>query len=354
MKTMSNEIKKNKRAKKERDPNKKPLSFETLIESIAGSGWTLIATVVATLIVVVAACLAVFFINVQGAEQVMVPNVTGKPLTTALYEMQEKELYPHITLRYSELPGEQGTVLKQDPTAGSIVKARRTIELTVSRGMQNPRLDNYVGKSIDTVKSALELEYSGDRPLLTVAAPIFQKSSQPAGTILAQYPEADYYVYDPIKMYFVVSSGSQEVTTKVPDIKGKSVEQVLRELGNYNVVIDFRGHTVTGNDMPDSITNVDKAAGTEVVRYSRINAEVALANRTETSEFVSGIYETTLAEYPYPVSMRLDARYIDGTVTTLANFAHPGNHLTIPYSVKPETTLVLYVMDQKMGELTVQ
>lgn len=343
-----------KKSKKEKDPNKKPLSFESLISNLKDGGGTLLATIIATFVIMIIACLAVFFANVQGAEQVMVPDVTGKPLTTALYEMQQKELYPHITLRYSDLPGQAGTVVKQDPGPGSIVKAHRTIDISVSRGMQNPRLDNYVGKSVDTVKSQLELEYSGERPLLTVASPIFQKSSEPLGTIIAQYPEADYYVYEPVTMYFVVSSGNQELTTQAPSLVGKTIEQVLDEMTSYNVVLDFKGHTASGEEVPDSVTAVNVAAGSEVARYSRITVEVALAQRTEESSFVSGIYEANLAEYPYPVSMRLDARYIDGTVTTIANFAHPGNALSIPYSVAPETTLVLYVMDQKMGELTVQ
>lgn len=345
---------KEKKAKKAKDPNKKPLSFQTLIENLKDGGWTLLFTIIATFVVVVVACLAVFFANVQGAEQVLVPDVVGKPLTTALFEMQEKQLYPHITLRYSELPGEQGLVVKQDPQGSAIVKAYRTIDITVSRGMQNPRLDDYTGKQVDTVKASLEAEYAGERPLLTVASPIFQKDSSPMGTIIAQYPEADYYVYEPVTLYFVVSSGDKEISTTIPEIKDKSLETLLREMKNYNVVLDFAAHTASGNEMPNSITAQSIPAGTEVARYSRVTVDIALAERTEDSEFVSGIFEADLAEYPYPVSMRLDARSIDGSVTTIADFAHPGNKLSIPYSVMQETTLILYVLDQKMGELTVQ
>ena len=41
--------------------------------------------------------IAVFFVALRGAEQTMVPNVKGKELTTALLELQVKELYPRIS-----------------------------------------------------------------------------------------------------------------------------------------------------------------------------------------------------------------------------------------------------------------
>ena len=43
--------------------------------------------------------LITFSLAVRGQEQTLVPNVTGKDLVTALVEMQEKELYPRVSLR---------------------------------------------------------------------------------------------------------------------------------------------------------------------------------------------------------------------------------------------------------------
>lgn len=47
--------------------------------------------------------------------------------------MQVKELYPKIQLRYSDVPGDKGMILEQNPVAGTIVKASRRIDLVVSR-----------------------------------------------------------------------------------------------------------------------------------------------------------------------------------------------------------------------------
>ena len=45
----------------------------------------------------------VFFVAVKGPEEVLVPNVTGLQLEEGLLEMQVRELYPKIQLRYSDV-----------------------------------------------------------------------------------------------------------------------------------------------------------------------------------------------------------------------------------------------------------
>ena len=61
-------------------------------EGLAYGGKPLFFTMILTFLVTVIACIAVFFASLQGEEKVMVPDVVGKSLTTALLEMQQKEL----------------------------------------------------------------------------------------------------------------------------------------------------------------------------------------------------------------------------------------------------------------------
>lgn len=326
---------------------KATLSFKNHISNLSYGGGTLLFVILATFVVVAVACMAVFFATVQGEEKVMVPNVVGKPLTTALFEMQDKELYPEIVMNYSDLPGEAGTILAQNPKAGAIVKAYRRITLTVSRGVATTRISNYTGMNVDTVKTAIETEYAGERPLITVMKPSFQKSKEPYGSIISQYPEADYPISDPVDLYFVVSAGDFNITTSVPDIKGKTIEQVLKEFDSYNVVFDFTAHEAEAKETANSITSVTMPKDKAVALYSRIPAEIAT---TRTNKLVSGVYSITLDEYPYNVAMRLEATDSEGKTSVLTKFTHSGKSLTIPYEVKPDTTLRLYVLDELIDE----
>ena len=115
--------------------------FADFLESLEANGKALILMSLLTIMV-----MAVFFLSVKGKEEVMVPNVVGKELSAALLEMQVKELYPKLQLKYSNFVDDKGTVLEQSPPAGSIVKAGRRINLVVSRGAVIDTVKDYVGQ----------------------------------------------------------------------------------------------------------------------------------------------------------------------------------------------------------------
>ena len=109
------------------------------------------------LVAFVAAVAAIsFFAALRGAEQTMVPEVRGKDLVEALLELQQKELYPRIDLRYSGAAADKGRVLEQSPRAGSIVKAGRRIRLVVSQGMVLSAVGDYVGRNVEDIRMELQ------------------------------------------------------------------------------------------------------------------------------------------------------------------------------------------------------
>ena len=135
---------------------KSGFSFTEMEEKLQQSTPAFILYTIAVFILMGIACIAVFTYMNKGYEEVLVPNVVGKNLTKALLEMQEKELYPRLQLRYSEMPGEAGQVLSQDPKSGTIVKAGRRVTLVVSRGVMVDHVGNYVGMNLDTLKTTLD------------------------------------------------------------------------------------------------------------------------------------------------------------------------------------------------------
>ena len=166
------------------------------------------AYTIAAFVLMLVTALAVFFFANKGYEQVLVPNVTGKTLTRALLEMQEKELYPKLQLRYSDLPGQAGQVLSQKPRAGSIVKAGRRVTLVVSRGVMIDHIGNYVGTNLDALKNKLDALYGGvETPQITIGNPVFKMDAAPIGTILEQEPPEGTPITQPVELQLIVSSG---------------------------------------------------------------------------------------------------------------------------------------------------
>ena len=76
------------------------INFHRFMESLQLNWKSLLMTSLLTIVIMGITVVAVFFIFVQSEEHVMVPNVIGEQLEDALLEMQAKELYPKIQLRY--------------------------------------------------------------------------------------------------------------------------------------------------------------------------------------------------------------------------------------------------------------
>ncbi len=332
--------------KKEKRPAKKGkfgTAFMNQVEGFSNGGLPLLITIILAFFVMILACLAVFFASVRGAEKVMVPNLVGKSWTTALLEMQERELYPKISLRYSEVPGDEGTILAQNPSGGAIVKAQQRISLTVSRGIATDSLEEYTGKQIDSVFSRLNVLFAGPSALVKVAPVAYQKDSSPAGTVLAQYPKAGTTISERMTLHLVVSSGDAVLTTTVPEITGMSVAQVLNTMKTASVIFDFTSRESAEGEKGGVVVSVEKKGEEKVPMYQRIKAEFAFPAPKETDTTVTGIFTHKLSEYPYPVPVTLECSDAEGNVSVVVDFSHPGGNLTIPYTVKKDSTLTLKV-----------
>ena len=341
----------------------------------------IVYTIMAFLLMFITA-LAVFFFANKGYEQVLVPDVTGKSLTRALLEMQERELYPKLQLRYSDLPGEAGQVISQSPSAGSIVKAGRRITLVVSRGVVIDHVENYVGMNLDALKTKLDTLYGGvATPPITIVEPIFKLDSSPAGTILAQEPAEGTPITQGVELHFIVSKGASEPFVKVPDFLGNTIAQISEEMGKLNLLFDFQSHIAGTDEVAGTVTSQSLKANDEVEEFSQITLDIVLpvlgalysgdtviekdVRGRDESEVAGlkmegsvnsshGIFSAEISRYPIAVPVKLDAIPPEGAAYTVASFNHIGGEISVPYSVPHGTVLVLSVVNQEKERFTVQ
>ena len=322
------------------------ISFHAILEKLQTSTLALVLTVVTAIILMTCACLAVFFIHVRGPEEVMVPDVKGKALTDALIEMQNKELYPKITLRYSENPGDEGTILDQTPGAGSIVKGYSRVSLVVSRGVIVDKVENYIGMNYDELKLKLQTLFAGSvKPLIVLANPEYKADVSDAGTILEQDPEEGTEISEPITLKLVVSRGPNFENTRPPKLVGQTINDLLQAITRHKIVFDITGHKAENGEVPGTVVNQEIFDSEFIPNYSRMKVEMALPDGS-IDDNVYGIFTQKLPAYPYPVPMRLEATPSEGDPFTIISFSHPGGELTIPYAVPKGTVLSLYVVDK--------
>ncbi|MBR1638425.1 MAG: PASTA domain-containing protein [Treponema sp.] len=327
------------------------LSFTRFYEKLQTSLPALIFTAIFAFIIMLIFALAVFFMNVKGPEKVLVPNVMGKTLEDALLEMQVKELYPRINLRYSETPGDEGTILDQSPKAGAIVKGYSRVSLVVSRGVIVDNVGDYIGQNVDELELKLQALFAGQRPLITLATPEYKPDQSEAGTILEQDPPAGTSISEPVTVQLVVSRGPNYENTKVPDLIGQSINDLLQTISRSKIVFDITAHAAQEGEKAGTVVN-QQLFNTEYVRnYTRMTVEIALPDNSD--ENAHGVFTAQLADYPYPVPMKLEAKPLEGDSYTLVTFSHPGGNVTIPYTVPHGTTLILKVSEKAVERQTV-
>ena len=327
------------------------MSVGDIADDISGNGKTIVITSLVMLIVFIAVSTLVFFISLKSAEQVMVPNVVGKDLPEALLDLQARELYPRIQLRYSQKADEKGLILEQDPSPGAIVKGGKRIELVVSQGTVIDTVQNYIGENIEDVQNRIrELFTSGSRQYLQIKQPYLTKySAEPAGTILEQEPAAGTPISNNMELTFVVSKGTQAETTQVPNMTGADLKKIYQVIQRAAVTFAFTAGSTTGTDI--TVQQQSAAAQSEVPVFSPVTLTVSLPESV--NGMVSGILKATLAEFPYPFTVSLYAAYPNGDKDLLTSFRHPGGACSIPYTVPEGTQLSLEVLNKEVYTETV-
>jgi len=291
--------------------------------------------------------LSAFLLSLRGAEQTMVPDVKSMELAQALVKLQEKELYPRITLRFTDDPNERGKIVDQSPSPGSIVKAGRRIALTVSRGSVVDKVENFVGQDVNEAKIHLQTLFAGSRPLLSLKEPpvyIFDKS--PAGTILEQKPAPDTEIGGPTLLEFVVSRGPEKPQVRVPDLGGLSIDDAIIQVEKTDLVVNFAMRPAGKNERQGAVVAQTPTAGSMISPNARVSVTLT-APKLDKDE-VAGVFKRDLPDYPYPLKVSLEARSPSGDRTPILTVNHPGGSFTAPYVLPEGYVLVLSVLDREV------
>ncbi|MDR3343627.1 MAG: PASTA domain-containing protein [Treponema sp.] len=298
--------------------------------------------------------LAVFFISLRGEEETMVPEVRGKDLITALLELQVKELYPKIQLRYSQSSADKDLILEQEPPAGTIVRAGRRIRLVVSQGMMINTVENYIGRSIDEVRMDLQTLFaSSSQPLLSLKEPfMYEYAPEPAGTILQQSPEPKTPLSGPMVLEFVVSRGPENARIRVPTLVGLSLNDALEQISLSGINFGFSLRPVRPGEQPETVVSQNPMEQSAVAINTRVSLVVASPVTLE-SDTVFALFKYTIPRNPYPLTVWLEAQLPSGERRRLISVEYLGGEFTVPYRLPVGSILILSMLNRELHRETV-
>ena len=200
--------------------------------------------------------------------------------------------------------GEEGTVFKQDPEAGSEVSKGTTIRIYIVQSGETVALPDFSGQDYRTVSD--ELESMG----LKVSLVAKENDSVDSNQVIKTDPTADSMVPvgSTVTVYYAVSAKS-DALFKMPSLKGKSLENVKELLedkglnvGEIEVVDSSEKKDVVVDQSPVSGSPVSKgdtvdlviSSGRNVVqktislpsRVGKVNIQVTVDGETIKNETV--------------------------------------------------------------------
>lgn len=198
---------------------------------------------------------------------IQVPNVTGLGFEDAVRRLAERGLRGVKGEERFHAASPRGTVLEQNPAAGSRDVEGASISLSVSIGQQSAKVPAVNGMARADAERALE-EAGFD-----VGDVNERPSNTAAGQVIESLPRAGADVTIPSAVSLVVSSGPTVVL--VPSVVGQTVAQARQLIENAGLMVaDVR--TLTGDLLNDDgaiVTATVPAAGAQVPASSRVSLQ---------------------------------------------------------------------------------
>jgi beta-lactam-binding protein with PASTA domain/predicted Ser/Thr protein kinase len=227
--------------------------------------WWFWAALVALLLVLLGGGAAAYLLT--RPEKRVVPGVTGQSLNTARTLLQNAGFAVNVLDVTSQK--KSGTVIGQDPQAGTKAKEGSTVTLTVSQGPGTATVPSVEGLALDQAKK--EITHAG----LKVGR-VNHESSQtvPAGDVIRSDPASGQNpaVGTPVTLF--VSTGKPQVA--VPGVVGQSQDNATRALENAGFQVNT-STTTSSSATPGTVISQDPGAGAIEVSGSTVSIVVAKA-----------------------------------------------------------------------------
>lgn len=169
----------------------------------------------------------------QGSEEIEVPDVSGmtldearKAITVAGFSVGE------TTKEYSDSV-EEGKVMKQTPTAGTMAAQGSKVDLVISQGKDEIEVPDVEGLSLDAARA--KIERAG---LKLTQAGQQNSSTVDVDCVISQSPSSGTKVPEGSSVSVVISLGKEDTSVNVPNVVGETRDSAVSKLRNAGFIVD--------------------------------------------------------------------------------------------------------------------
>jgi beta-lactam-binding protein with PASTA domain len=219
--------------------------------------------------------------------KITVDDVEGLPLARARAQLEKDGLRVEMKRTPSARP--RGEVLSQAPEAGTGVAKGAVVALVVSAGPKKPSpavmdVPGVVGLSAsDAVVAIRDAGFEAEIRLV--------ESSEPAGTVLRQFPAEDAAVPrgSTIRLDVAKNRPTTPVRIDVPDVVGGSITDARRQLRSLGLAVTVA--QVRSAEPAGTVVRQSPRAGAELRKGATVRLAVSTGPQTVAVPDVTGLDE---------------------------------------------------------------
>ena len=187
----------------------------------------------------------------KGQDRIKVPDLVGLTLESATAVLKSSDLkIGRVSEKYSE-SFEAGLLIDGNPSSGSPVRKDSSVDLIISKGLEQVELTNFQGKTSDQAQS--ELTAAG----LIASSKYEYSDTIPIGTVISQTPSDVSTVGKGEKITLVISKGPSKIF--IPNVYSLSKLAATKILEDLGFKVEFKYIA-----KKKSVTNISPKSGTAV------------------------------------------------------------------------------------------
>ncbi len=187
----------------------------------------------------------------KGKDRIEVPNLVGLTVESATAALKSSGLkIGRTSEKYSE-SFEAGFIIDGNPLSGSSVRKDSSIDLIISKGLEQVELTNFQGKTSDQAQS--ELTAAG----LIASSKYEYSDTIPIGTVISQTPSDVSTVGKGEKITLIISKGPSKIF--IPNVYSLSKLAATKILEDLGFKVEFKYIA-----KKKSVTNISPKSGTAV------------------------------------------------------------------------------------------
>lgn len=195
----------------------------------------------------------------KGPERYLIPNVRNLSAQGAEALLKKNFLLLGTVAEIFDTVVTKGLVISASPTIGASVRRNTTVDLLVSKGVEQIPLTSYLGKSSDQALN--ELTASGFDVTPTYAF----SDTVPIGMVISQTPDGGTNLPKGTKVALVISKGPEWVF--VPNVYSLTQEKATTALEDLNLLVAIKK---IGTRPSKVVIDISPSVGSKVKRGSTV------------------------------------------------------------------------------------